>query len=244
MAQWYYFSETGEKVGPMSDNAFKSLVQNGTIKRTTIIANQFGRTVQAGNIPGLPFPRVQPGSPQPGGGPGGPFGSGMAPHSSASPTVPAQSAKTNSGEEDSSSKWGLLIAAAVFLIGAAAAGYIIYTHEHKAEVASASAQSANQQENAPQGNDNQQGDNQNQGGTHENNQGQSAADSSQSAVPEPDTAPAPTAAPAFGARPLSELRAEQDELQIILEDTEFWLKEYAEYAEQKEMVKKDPYALE
>lgn len=148
MAQWYYFSETGEKVGPMSDNAFKNLVQNGTIKRTTIIANQYGRTVQAGNIPGLPFPRVQPDSPQPGEMPGDPFAGavqggaygnppavgGADPRYTAPPSVPAQAAETDPDEEESSSKWGLLIAAAVFLIGAAAVGYIIYTQDRKSVV--------------------------------------------------------------------------------------------------------------
>lgn len=56
MAMWYVYSNSGSRLGPMTDQAFRKLVQQGKVQRNTIVANQFGRTVTAGSIPGLPFP--------------------------------------------------------------------------------------------------------------------------------------------------------------------------------------------
>lgn len=56
MAMWYVYSSSGSRLGPITDQTFRKLVQQGTVKRNTIVANQYGRTVAAGSIPGLPFP--------------------------------------------------------------------------------------------------------------------------------------------------------------------------------------------
>lgn len=56
MAMWYIYSNSGSRLGPLTDQAFRKLIQQGKVQRNTIVANQFGRTVTAGSIPGLPFP--------------------------------------------------------------------------------------------------------------------------------------------------------------------------------------------
>jgi len=52
-AHWYYFNKTGEKVGPITVNALKSLAQKGVVSRETVIENINGRTAVAGSVRGL-----------------------------------------------------------------------------------------------------------------------------------------------------------------------------------------------
>ena len=56
MANWYYYNNNGEKIGPIQTAALKMLAQQGIIARETIIENHTGRSVTAGSVNGLTFP--------------------------------------------------------------------------------------------------------------------------------------------------------------------------------------------
>ena len=56
MANWYYYSKNGEKVGPISATALKELAQRGLITKETKLENNGGRIALAGQVNGLVFP--------------------------------------------------------------------------------------------------------------------------------------------------------------------------------------------
>lgn len=56
MSNWFYFNKTGEKVGPISTTALKSLARQGLITPETKIENANGRSAIAGSVNGLEFP--------------------------------------------------------------------------------------------------------------------------------------------------------------------------------------------
>lgn len=56
MANWYYINSSGEKVGPITPTALKTLAQQGLITPETIIENGNGRSIVAGKVNGLSFP--------------------------------------------------------------------------------------------------------------------------------------------------------------------------------------------
>jgi TM2 domain-containing membrane protein YozV len=58
MANWYYYNESGEKVGPITPTALKTLVMQGLITPETVIENNTGRSCAAGKVNGLTFPNV------------------------------------------------------------------------------------------------------------------------------------------------------------------------------------------
>ena len=60
MANWYYYSKTGEKVGPVSATSLKDLARQGLITKETKVENQNGRTAAAGQINGLTFAETKP----------------------------------------------------------------------------------------------------------------------------------------------------------------------------------------
>lgn len=60
MANWYYYSKTGEKVGPVSATSLKELARQGLITPETKVENQNGRTAVAGQINGLTFAETKP----------------------------------------------------------------------------------------------------------------------------------------------------------------------------------------
>ena len=55
MAAWYYYNESGIKVGPLGDREFRQLVQQGTIARETVIETESGQKAKAEKVKGL-FP--------------------------------------------------------------------------------------------------------------------------------------------------------------------------------------------
>ena len=55
MANWYYYNENGEKIGPIRGRDLKQLVQQGTITRETLVEDENGRTALANNVRGLTF---------------------------------------------------------------------------------------------------------------------------------------------------------------------------------------------
>lgn len=55
MANWWYYNRQGEKVGPISVSALKSLAQQGLISRDTLLENANKRAVVAGEVNGLSF---------------------------------------------------------------------------------------------------------------------------------------------------------------------------------------------
>lgn len=56
MSQWYYYDPNGNKIGPTTSAALKSLVQQGLVTPETIIQTERGATVLAKSINGLVFP--------------------------------------------------------------------------------------------------------------------------------------------------------------------------------------------
>jgi len=58
MANWYYYNKNGEKVGPISTTTLKSLALQGVITRETNIENNNGRSLIAGKVTGLEFPKT------------------------------------------------------------------------------------------------------------------------------------------------------------------------------------------
>jgi hypothetical protein len=58
MADWYYYNESGEKVGPIRGRELKRLAQQGTVTPETRIEDENGRIALARNVTGLTFPEV------------------------------------------------------------------------------------------------------------------------------------------------------------------------------------------
>ena len=58
MANWHYFNENREKVGPITGRELKQLVQQGTITRETFVEDPNGRTGLAKDVKGLTFPEM------------------------------------------------------------------------------------------------------------------------------------------------------------------------------------------
>ena len=56
MATWYYYNESGEKIGPIRGRDLKQLTQQGTVTPNTRVEDENGRTALAKNVTGLPFP--------------------------------------------------------------------------------------------------------------------------------------------------------------------------------------------
>lgn len=77
MANWFYFNNSGEKIGPITPTALKSLAQQGLITPETVIENGNGRSVVAGKVNGLTFSETTISTP-----PTGPNPFGLAPSAS------------------------------------------------------------------------------------------------------------------------------------------------------------------
>ena len=61
---WFYYNETGQKIGPINVPTLRELVKCGIIKQDTIIENSNGRSSKAGDVKGLKFPKpATPASP-------------------------------------------------------------------------------------------------------------------------------------------------------------------------------------
>lgn len=60
MANWYYYDNNGNKVGPIASAALKSLAQQGLITTNTTVENEQGKSVRAGDVNGLEFPPSSP----------------------------------------------------------------------------------------------------------------------------------------------------------------------------------------
>ena len=58
MANWHYYNENKERIGPVTGRELKQLVQNGTIVRETFVEAPDGRTGLAKNVNGLVFPEM------------------------------------------------------------------------------------------------------------------------------------------------------------------------------------------
>ena len=54
--EWFYYDESGEKIGPFNVSQIRELVKQRVIKRDTIIENTGGRKMKAGEVNGLNFP--------------------------------------------------------------------------------------------------------------------------------------------------------------------------------------------
>ncbi len=55
MANWFYVNSSGEKVGPVTSAALKTLAQQGLITPETVVENDQGRSVAARRVNGLTF---------------------------------------------------------------------------------------------------------------------------------------------------------------------------------------------
>jgi len=58
MAQWHYYDENGEKIGPIRGRDLKQLVQQGTVTPKTLVEDENGYTAPAKNVRGLTFPET------------------------------------------------------------------------------------------------------------------------------------------------------------------------------------------
>jgi hypothetical protein len=58
MANWHYFNENKEKIGPITGSNLKQLVQQGTITPETFVEDPNGRTGLAKDVKGLTFPEL------------------------------------------------------------------------------------------------------------------------------------------------------------------------------------------
>jgi hypothetical protein len=54
----YFYSENGQKYGPLTEQRLQVLVNRGTIKRSTPLESDTGQKGLAGQIPGLVFPEL------------------------------------------------------------------------------------------------------------------------------------------------------------------------------------------
>jgi cobalamin biosynthesis Mg chelatase CobN len=59
MADWYYYNESGEKIGPVRGRELKKLVRQGIVTPKTKIEDNEGRTALAKHVTGLPFSEVK-----------------------------------------------------------------------------------------------------------------------------------------------------------------------------------------
>jgi hypothetical protein len=64
-ANFYYYDKNGTRFGPVPSAVLKQLAENGVITPDTIIENEAGNTLKAGNAKGLTFRPTQPVSPPP-----------------------------------------------------------------------------------------------------------------------------------------------------------------------------------
>ena len=55
MANWYYYDENGEKIGPIKGRDLNRLAKEETITPETRVEDENGRTALAKNVKGLPF---------------------------------------------------------------------------------------------------------------------------------------------------------------------------------------------
>ena len=58
MANWYYYNENKEKIGPIRGRELRELVRQGTITPTTVIEDETGRKALAKHVTGLEFPET------------------------------------------------------------------------------------------------------------------------------------------------------------------------------------------
>ena len=58
MANWHYFNENREKIGPISGKELKQLAQQGTITPEDFVEDPNGRTGLAKDVKGLTFPKT------------------------------------------------------------------------------------------------------------------------------------------------------------------------------------------
>jgi uncharacterized Tic20 family protein len=57
MANWFYYDQTGKKLGPVDSETLKLLAQHGVITPSTTITNSEGKGSLAGKVKGLEFPQ-------------------------------------------------------------------------------------------------------------------------------------------------------------------------------------------
>jgi hypothetical protein len=55
MADWYYYNENGEKIGPISGGELKQLAKQGTVTQETLVEDPGGRTRQMKDVNGMAF---------------------------------------------------------------------------------------------------------------------------------------------------------------------------------------------
>ena len=55
MAEWYYYNENDEKIGPMRGRELRQLVQEGTVTPNTRVEDKHGQIALAKHVKGLPF---------------------------------------------------------------------------------------------------------------------------------------------------------------------------------------------
>jgi hypothetical protein len=60
MANWFYYDDNGQKLGPINNMLLKALVAQGVILPETIVETEDGRKGRAGKIKGLTFPEMIP----------------------------------------------------------------------------------------------------------------------------------------------------------------------------------------
>ena len=58
MANWYYYNENGEKIGPIRGRELKQLAKEETITPETSVEDEKGRVALAKNVTGLTFPKA------------------------------------------------------------------------------------------------------------------------------------------------------------------------------------------
>ena len=58
MANWFYYTASGEKVGPITPAALKALAMQGVVTPETVIENGNGRSTVAAKVNGLTFPET------------------------------------------------------------------------------------------------------------------------------------------------------------------------------------------
>jgi len=59
MANWHYYNERGEKIGPIRGREFKQLARQGTITSDTRVENARGQTAFAKQVKGFPFDETE-----------------------------------------------------------------------------------------------------------------------------------------------------------------------------------------
>lgn len=58
MSNWFYYNQSGERIGPVTTATLKLLCQQGVVTSETVIENTGGRTIVAGKVRGLEFPTL------------------------------------------------------------------------------------------------------------------------------------------------------------------------------------------